>query len=556
MSPQPQPESIAEISDTPRPGGARLVRIRLTLALIAAAFLPLAIVVPIVRVVTENTQAAMRVPALAALGVIAVTVIGLIVWMAKQVVRPAEAMEASFDSLRMLYDAEREASLLDHLTGLGNHRAFYEQLERQLARATRYRGPLSLVLIDLDELKHVNDTLGHAIGDALLAEVGRVVRAVVRVADSGFRTGGDEFALILPATDADGAEELTRRLLRRTLDDRPGSRYAKPISFSAGIASVPLHATEMTKLVARADAALYRGKRNGRTAVTIFDETVDRPVLSDHERAELSERILRLIDRRALQVVYQPIVDLKLGRALAVEALVRPAADAGFDSPSALFAAAELTGHITDLDRACLETVVADARRIPEELFLSLNISPRTFEAPEFSAAAFLKILQRNGMAPGRIVLELTEREAIQNMDRLGVALQACRAAGVRIAADDVGAGNAGLRLLSQFKFDVMKIDLSLIQVGSGREPVTGVVRSLVELARRWQALVIAEGIETGEQLQIVRDLGIDAGQGYLLGRPGPLQLVGELDMEHLGSSAGQPWWGRRAGPRPLVKAM
>jgi diguanylate cyclase (GGDEF)-like protein len=553
MSPEPRPESIAEISDTPRPDGARLVRLRLTLALVAAAFLPLAIVVPIVRVVTDNTQAAMRLPALAALGVIAMTVVGLIVWMAKQVVRPAEALEASVDSLQALYDAEREASLLDHLTGLGNHRAFYEQLELQLARAARYRGPLSLVLIDLDELKHVNDTMGHAVGDALLAEVGRVVRAAVRVADSGFRTGGDEFALILPATDADGAEELTRRLLRRTLEDRPGSRYAKPISFSAGIASVPTHATDMTKLLARADAALYRGKRNGRTAVTIFDETVDRTALSDHERAELSERILRLLDRRALQVVYQPIVDLKLGRPIGVEALVRPSGDAGFDSAGALFAAAELTGHITDLDRVCLETVVADARRIPEDLFLSLNISPRTFEAPEFSAAGFLKILQRNGIAPGRVVLELTEREAIQNGDRLGAALHACRAAGVRIAADDVGAGNAGLRLLSQFKFDVMKIDLSLIQLGSGREPVTAVVRSLVELARRWQALVIAEGIETAEQLQIVRDLGIDAGQGYLLGRPGPLQLVGELDMDHLDPRAGQPWWGRT--PRPLVKA-
>jgi EAL domain-containing protein (putative c-di-GMP-specific phosphodiesterase class I) len=375
---------------------------------------------------------------------------------------------------------------------------------------------------------------------------------MVRIADSGFRTGGDEFALVLPATDADGAEELTRRLLRTMLEDRPGSRYVKPISFSAGIASMPTHARDATQLVARADAALYRGKRNGRTAVTIFDEAVDSPALSEHERAVLSERIALMIDRRALQVVYQPVVDLALGRPIGVEALVRPSPDAGFDSAGALFAAAEVTGHITDLDRACLETVVADARRIPDDLFLSLNVSPRTFEAPEFSAAAFLRILQRNGMSPARVVLELTERESIQDGDRLGAALKACREAGVRIAADDVGAGNAGLRLLSQFKFDVMKIDLSLIQAGSGREPVTAVLTSLVELARRWQALVIAEGIETGDQLQIVRELGIDAGQGYLLGRPGPFEQVAQFDIDHLEANAAPPWWGRST--RTLVE--
>jgi diguanylate cyclase (GGDEF)-like protein len=554
MSPQLGSQSSDGVPGRVEPDGVRIVRIRLILALVAAAFLPVAIIVPILRIATDDGQHALRLPVLGALGVVAVTVVILVVWMAKQVLKPAEALEASLDSLRLLYDAEREASLLDHLTGLGNHRAFYEELGRQLARSNRYRGPLSLVLIDLDELKHVNDTLGHATGDALLAEVGRIIRATVRTADSAFRTGGDEFALILPATSPVGADELTRRLLARLLDDRPGSRYAKPISFSAGIASSPSHATEAAHLVTRADAALYRGKRNGRTAVTIFDASLDRPALSDHERAELSERIVRLIADRALQVAYQPIVDLKTGQPIAVEALVRPQPDAGFESAGALFAAAEVTGHITELDRACLETVAGDARRIPEDIFLSLNISPRTFEAPEFSGTAFLRILQRNGISPERVVLELTEREGIQNIDRLGAALHACRAAGVRIAADDVGAGNAGIRLLSQFKFDVMKIDLSLIQAGTGREPVTAVLTTLVELARRWRALVIAEGIETTEQLRIVRELGIDAGQGYLLGRPGPLQLEAQVDLDHLDVAGTRPWWSRSG--RPLAEAL
>jgi EAL domain-containing protein (putative c-di-GMP-specific phosphodiesterase class I) len=164
---------------------------------------------------------------------------------------------------------------------------------------------------------------------------------------------------------------------------------------------------------------------------------------------------------------------------------------------------------------------------------LSVNVSPRTLESAEFSAAAFISILRRHGFAPARIVLELTERESIRDIQRLGAVLMGVQDAGVRVAADDVGAGNAGLRLLSQFRFDVVKIDLSLVQ-RAGDDQTHSVLRSIVEVAQRMGATTIAEGVETSGQLRTARRLGITAGQGYLLGRPGSERDVAWVDIATL----------------------
>ena len=495
-----------------------------------------------VTVHEQLTVSSLPIAPLIALLAAALLLVALVIWMARRVLEPAIELDEARHRMGQLYAAEREAALQDHLTGLGNHRAFQEELARQFDQSRRYHVPFAVLLVDLDEFKQVNDTLGHAIGDDLLVEVGRLIRATIRQADRGFRTGGDEFAVVLPHTKADGAADLGRRLLTRMLEDRSAGTYRRPISYSGGVAAVPEHASDRTDLLARADAALYRSKRGGRTLITTFDAAVDRPSLSDHERSQLAEKLLKLIQDRALKAVYQPIVNIRTGLPIAFEGLIRPAPGRGFESTVALFTAAELTGRMIELDRACLDAVVAGATAVPEEVYVSLNISPRTFEAPEFSANAFAAVLARHAIAPGRVILELTEREPIHDIERLRAALDACRAMGVRIAADDVGAGNAGLRLLSQIKFDVVKIDLSLVQAGANGEPVESVLRSLVDLARRWGALVVAEGVETPQQLRIIRDLGIGAAQGYLLARPGPLDLRARFDVEQLVDLAGT-WW-------------
>ena len=476
---------------------------------------------------------AMPMQALAALAAMLLLLVVFTSWMARQILRPARALEASRSRLHELYESAREAALRDSLTGLGNHRAFQEAVARMVEGARRYGTAFSLVLIDIDEFKRINDTKGHATGDQLLTEVGALINATIRHTDAAFRVGGDEFALLLPHTDAGGAIVLARRLLARGLEDRVAGMYRWPISFSAGVTACPEFGTTRLELTSQADAALYRGKRAGRTVVTIYDPEKDHGHVDEGMRAELSSAISAVIEAGTLTPVYQPVIDLNSGRVIGYEGLVRVPKESTFAHTGALFDAAEIAGRVHDLDRAALDVVLRSARSMGDAMSLSVNVSPRTLEAPEFSAAAFLSILRRHGMPPGRVVLELTEREAIRDADRLRNILLAIQNAGVRVAADDVGAGNAGLRLLSQFSFDVVKIDLSLVQ-RAGDDRTHSVLRSIVEVASRMGATTIAEGVETSSQLRTARRLGITAGQGYLLGRPGTERDLTWVDIAAL----------------------
>ena len=473
--------------------------------------------------------------ALAALGGLLLLLTGFTLWMARQILRPAAQLEASRSRLRELYESAREAALRDNLTGLGNHRAFQEAVTRMVEGSRRYGTVFSLVLLDIDEFKRINDTRGHAVGDQLLAQVGDLIRATIRHTDAGFRVGGDEFALLLPHTDAGGAIGLARRLLNRGLEDRGAGPFRGPISFSAGVTSCPEFGSTRLELTAQADAALYRGKRAGRTVVTAYDPEKDHGHVDEGMRAELSSAISAVIESGWLSPVYQPIVDLSSGRVLGYEGLVRLPREASFPHVGAMFDAAEVAGRVQDLDRAALDVVLRGASEIADGLSISLNVSPRTFESSDFNATVFLAILRRHGIRPERVILELTEREAVRDPERLRAAVLAVQHAGVRVAADDVGAGNAGLRLLSLFRFDVVKIDLSLVQ-GTRQDQTMSILTSLVQMADRWGALTIAEGVETPAQLRTIRRLGIAAGQGYLLGRPGPDRDLAWIDLEALES--------------------
>lgn len=527
--PSPQRAVVDALTST---DPLRLVRLRLTLTLIATAILPIAISAPLAGSLS-GSQVIDR-PVILGVGVAILLLVVLIAWMARQILRPAAELEASRTRLRRAYDEVRQVALLDGLTGLGNHRAFQEEFAALVDQSRRYGHPLALVVLDIDEFKLVNDAAGHAVGDELLAEVGDLFRRVIRKADRAFRVGGDEFAILLPHTDADGAASVARRLLASGLEVRPDGRYPRPISFSAGVGELQLHAASREQLQQQTDSALYRGKRAGRTIVTLVDPEIDRDHVDIVRRAELSAAVAGALVERAFQPAYQPIIHLATGRTIGFEGLIRPTVASGFESPGALFAAAEVGGRVVELDLACLDVVLLSSRSIPAPALVAVNLSPRTIEAPEFSATRLLAMLDRVGLTPDRLVLELTEREVIHDAPRVMTVLERCRSAGIRIAIDDVGAGNAGLRLLSQFRFDVVKIDLTLVQAGAGHETVRDVLGALVALATGWGALAVAEGIETAGQVRMCRDLGIEAGQGYLLARPGPRADLERVDIETL----------------------
>jgi diguanylate cyclase (GGDEF)-like protein len=479
--------------------------------------------------------AADGVPLVLRLAILAVVLPIAMVKLAGAILEPASSLDAETRELRSLSSQARLDALLDPITGLGNHRAFQEELHRQIEDAARHRHSLALVVADLDGLKKVNDELGHAGGDTLLASVGRLITASSRAADRGFRIGGDEFAILLPHADAAEAHAITRRILAAAVAAE--STFGRPFSFSAGVTAYPKPSGDGSAMLQNADAALYLAKRHGRTDIQLFDP--ERHADSDEYRgsAELAEAIDRITSERLVTPVFQPIFDLHSGAVVGFEGLVRPTADAGFRDASALFAAAEISDRTVELDMVAVETIVAGIEGDLGDGYLSVNLSPRSLETEVFQVASLARILETHGLTADRVVLELTEREAVEDMNRLRTNIQACQAAGFRVAADDVGAGNAGLRLLSEIGFDIVKIDLSLVQGGVLRDSAVSVLRAIQELGTRAGATVVAEGIETVEQLEVVRQLDIATGQGYLFAAPGSEVAAEPIDLGQLVSS-------------------
>ena len=469
---------------------------------------------------------------------------------------------ASHDALEDRYQAALADALTDQLTALGNHRAFQEELDRQVEQAQRYGVPVALILIDIDEFKSINDESGHAQGDQALADFGRLVLAGLRRVDRPFRVGGDEFAILLPHTDADGAWIVARRLLANALQPPRVELGRRAISFSAGVSSLPGLAISRAQLYSQADAALYVAKRAGRTDVQVFDPKTAVIEMTTGSSAAIAE----VIARGQLRPVYQPIVALDGLTVLGYEGLIRPVAPAPFADPGAPFAAAAASGHLVALDMSCIEIIVSGAQHLDPAHFLSVNITPRTVESPEFTPMSLLSILARHQFPANRLVLELTEREPLTEVDRVRQKLDDCRTAGIRLAADDLGAGNAGLRLLSELQFDILKVDLSLVQRSMPGAPSSAVIGSVVSYAARSGALVVGEGIEQPEEVSQLAVLGVGAGQGFFFGRPGSLpspasagQLLHDaaLDLELVGeqdSASPMAAWRQSIGlPTPIT---
>ena len=480
-----------------------------------------------------------RIVAIAILTVASVVVLGFMAFAARRILHEAAALDLERNEIYQLYGQARRAALIDGLTGLGNHRAFQDELAFQLEEAQWQGSPLALLVFDVDGLKAVNDGDGHDAGDRLLTAVGQITAAIMRRGDRAFRVGGDEFAVILPNSDVEIGLEVGRRMLTSALGGGDPSAPVEPFSLSIGVSAYPDPSPETHELYRHADAALYWCKRHGRTAVVAYDPSHHGDSVTERPTAELAADVATVLANRALRPVYQPIFSMKSGRPVGFEGLVRPTDGSPFVDAGSLFAAAEMVNQTVELDLLCLGIVAAGAAALPEDSYLSVNLSPRTLGSSLFRASDVKGIFRRHSIALDRVVLELTERETVEDLEELRRNVKALRSAGLRLAADDVGAGNAGLRLLSEMQFDVVKIDLSLVQSGAAHDPSHAILRALQGLAAQWNASVVAEGIETSEQLTVVRGLGITAGQGYLLGRPGrqpvadPIDLDGLIGTEH-----------------------
>jgi diguanylate cyclase (GGDEF)-like protein len=410
----------------------------------------------------------------------------------------------------------REAALMDSITGLGNHRAFHEELQREWSHSARHDSTLTLAFADLDDFKQTNDTYGHAYGDTVLAEFASLLKLVLPDVRA-FRVGGDEFALLIAdRQDEDFISDLNRipPLLKAGLD-------GTTVSF--GLCS-SRDATDATALRHRADVALYAAKRRGKDQIVVYEESLDQ---ERREAAARAAELDRILSTRNIRVVFQPIYNFRELRIIACEALAR-LPDSPLAGPADAFAVADIVGNSWMLDRLCLEAALEAAESLPGGIKLFLNLDPNSLRDPRFSAAQVGDMARNHGIRPEQVVLELTEQSAVAG-ETLSYHLTALRDEGFGLALDDVGAGNAGLELLRSHHFDYVKIDRTVVESAS-RQGTNGkaVLLAIMAFAAESGARVIAEGVEVEESARMLQAAGsspnlvVEAVQGFLLSQPLP----------------------------------
>ena len=409
-------------------------------------------------------------------------------------------------------------ALTDHLTELGNHRAYQEDFYREVSRALRHDEPLTLALIDVDEFKVINDQNGHIQGDLVLTALATLLHGS-RAEDRASRLGGDEFALLLPYTALGNATAMLERLRRDV------QHTLRTTTVSIGLAALAPGQADADTLQEQADAALSEAKRRGRNTVVTFDEIRESASILPSAKAQALRRLL--VDGQ-VGVAFQPIWDVNRGEILAFEALTRPAAHYGFSGPQEAFDIAEKIGRSHDLDALCRDAILRRALELPHDALLFLNVSPQTLDLDLLAGTALVDAVVAAGLTPGRVVIELTER----SMARLDVVVREAtrlRGLGFRLALDDTGAGNAGLEMLSQLPVDYVKIDRAVLVNALGDKTARAVLAGIIAIARETDTYVIAEGIENAAMLALARRVGVQDGdaptgvqgaQGYLLGRP------------------------------------
>jgi diguanylate cyclase (GGDEF)-like protein len=391
----------------------------------------------------------------------------------------------------------------DPLTGVANRRSFHTSLDAELKRAERTRTPLTLVLIDLDGFKEINDTHGHPFGDGVLQTIAENVRSSLRATDVLARVGGDEFAILLPATARDDAGAI----ISRARDEAVASVGGVPLTWSAGVATYPSDARDGTTLVECADAALYCAKAGGQSSICNYDpETAQLPQTGGELAAV--EAVLSLPD--GVVPVFQPLVSLSTGQVAGYEALARfPHPPAR--RPDEWFAVAQRVGLGPQLEARALRAATEAGGR-PPGTFLSFNLSASALMSDEAIAA-----LPRD---LSDIVIEITENERVGDDDALATRLEPLRKRGARIAVDDAGAGYSGLQQVMRIQPDIIKLDRSLVANVDTDPAKAALIDSFVRFARRTGATVCAEGIETPEELKVLADLDVTYGQGFGLARP------------------------------------
>jgi diguanylate cyclase (GGDEF)-like protein len=419
----------------------------------------------------------------------------------------------------------RAGALLDPLTETGNRTHMRDEITRAIASAQANNGGFAVALLDLDSFKKINDSLGHDAGDELLYEVSRRLSGTLRPSDVVGRIGGDEFAILLPRiTTPQVASEVASRLLLAIQTPFPLAGHMLHVTASIGIALYPLHGETEAELIKHADLAMYQAKEHGKNRSFVYtDELAHR----SNKTMSIELAMFEALQKGEFMLHYQPICNPHTHAVQAVESLMRWQRPSGPVSPAEFIPLAEENGLINLLGGWALRTASMQLARWDEIglhlSYIAINVSPIQFHHPSFTATV-KKALEDSGVDPYRIVLEITEGALMKDPTRANALLAELKGLGVRLAVDDFGTGYSSLAYLKSFPLSTLKIDQSFVRDMVNSQNDRAIVTAVLSLALEMGLSVVAEGVETQEQCQFLRDKGCTYVQGWLISKALPPQ--------------------------------
>lgn len=410
----------------------------------------------------------------------------------------------------------------DFLTGLPNRMLLNDRISQAIIQAPRHKKQVAVLFLDLDGFKHINDSLGHPVGDRLLQSVAKRLEHCVRLSDTVSRQGGDEFVILLSEAEQwEDAAAIARRILDSVAEAHFIDARDLHVTTSIGVSVYPGDGLDAETLIKNADTAMYQAKENGRHCYRFFKPEMNVRAV---ERQSIEQDLRRALERQEFALHYQPKIDLRTGEINGAEALIRWAHPTrGLVSPVQFVAIAEDCGLILPIGNWVLREACMQARAwldagLPTTT-MAVNVSAKEFQAENFLEGVFA-ILNETGLDPCLLELELTESVLMKRVESTAFILQTLREAGVQVAIDDFGTGYSSLSYLRKFPVDALKIDQSFVRQISTAGDDTTIVTAVINMARSLGLRIIAEGVETLEELVFLQAHRCDEAQGYYFSRP------------------------------------
>jgi diguanylate cyclase (GGDEF)-like protein len=418
----------------------------------------------------------------------------------------------------------------DQLTGLPNRVLLDDRMRQSIQRAKRNRQKVAVLMVDIDYFKRINDSLGHAAGDSMLDAVAKKLCAAVRQTDTVARMGGDEFVIVMPEfRDEKDAERCAEAIIQKVATPTMVGNREVNVTVSVGLCIFPDCANDADSLLKNADAALYEAKESGRNTFHVFNQSM---IVATADKLEFELDLRHALMNGELSLHYQPQVSCVTGEVIGVESLLRwTHPRRGPIPPSQFIQLAESTGLIVPIGEWSIRTACHEGKKLQDalgrELVIAVNLSPRQFRQKNLASLVELA-LRESGLPARSLEIEITEQTLMSNSTTTNETLVQLRKLGVKIAIDDFGTGFSSFSYLLQYEVDRLKIDRSFVNRSADDPNAAAIVRAIISMAHGLNLKVVAEGVETNDQLSFLLRRRCDEAQGFYFGKPVPASMIGE----------------------------